>query len=285
MLLPRDLLEDLFDKIENRKNRKPSAPREPDERELTYVDGLAVSIRRVPYRRSISLTLRVNGEICASAPRSTPVPRIHDFVRAQREWIATHLRRYEELRRAHPEKRFVEGEKFPFLGREIALRFAPALGDKQKIFITENELIAQIPASRWPTFDRSVAHPEAAPAIVAHYKSAGRDVLEARARVLAERMNAKPSAITLRSQKTRWGSCTARGRVSLNWRLVFAPIEAIDYVIIHEFSHLVYYNHSHRFWSLVGVYAPEYERWREWLRAHQYDADFLAKKSELHGDD
>ena len=70
--------------------------------------------------------------------------------------------------------------------------------------------------------------------------------------------------------------------MSLNWRLIAAPVECLDYVVIHELSHLKYQNHSKSFWSLVERYSPHWKSHKKWLRDHQYDFDFLAKKSELH---
>ena len=74
--------------------------------------------------------------------------------------------------------------------------------------------------------------------------------------------------VAIRDQKSRWGSCSARHNLNFNWKLIMAPPEALDYVVIHELCHLIEFNHSRRFWSLVERQMPEYEVWKKWLKAH-----------------
>ena len=84
----------------------------------------------------------------------------------------------------------------------------------------------------------------------------------------AKEMGVTYGRITIREQKTRWGSCTGGGHISLNWKLITAPPEALDYVVIHELCHLLVLNHSPRFWQLVEAQMPEYTYWRTWLRRY-----------------
>ena len=72
--------------------------------------------------------------------------------------------------------------------------------------------------------------------------------------------------ITVRDQRTRWGSCSAKGNLNFNWRLILAPGEVLDYVVVHELAHRREMNHSKRFWSLVEMVLPDYERRRRWLK-------------------
>jgi predicted metal-dependent hydrolase len=80
--------------------------------------------------------------------------------------------------------------------------------------------------------------------------------------------------IQIRDQRTRWGSCSARGTLSFNWRLALAPFEVLDYVVVHELCHLREPNHSARFWRLVGSRRPGWRRQRDWLTA--YGPELLA---------
>ena len=98
----------------------------------------------------------------------------------------------------------------------------------------------------------------------------------------AQQMKLAPNKISFRSQKTRWGSCSSRGVITLNWRLIGAPDSVSDYVIIHELAHLKYQDHSKRFWNLVEEFCPDFKADKKWLRENQYSFDFLAKKSELY---
>ena len=75
----------------------------------------------------------------------------------------------------------------------------------------------------------------------------------------------RPGRITIREQKTRWGSCSRKANLNFNWKLIRAPQEALDYVVIHELCHLYEFNHSPRFWRLVASVQPDYAVWKTWL--------------------
>jgi predicted metal-dependent hydrolase len=82
----------------------------------------------------------------------------------------------------------------------------------------------------------------------------------------SRRMQVRPGALTIRDQRTRWGSCSNRGTLSFNWRLVMVPPTVMEYVVIHELAHLSVPNHSAQFWSLVAHYYPAFKEARSWLR-------------------
>jgi predicted metal-dependent hydrolase len=78
-----------------------------------------------------------------------------------------------------------------------------------------------------------------------------------------------PVPISIRDQKTRWGSCSTTRRLSFNWRLVMAPPESLHYVVVHEAAHLIHHDHSKRFWGLVEEMMPDFSVHQKWLKAHQ----------------
>lgn len=74
--------------------------------------------------------------------------------------------------------------------------------------------------------------------------------------------------VTIREQKTRWGSCSAGSNLNFNWKLVMAPPEALEYVVVHELCHLLVFNHSPQFWKEVGARLPDYAVWKKWLKVN-----------------
>ena len=84
----------------------------------------------------------------------------------------------------------------------------------------------------------------------------------------AERIGVAYRRIRIGGQRTLWGSCSPRGTLSFNWRLVLAPLEVLDYVVVHELCHLCVPNHSRRFWALVEGHRPHWRQQRDWLRDH-----------------
>ena len=90
----------------------------------------------------------------------------------------------------------------------------------------------------------------------------------------APELGVEPKLIQIRDQRSRWGSCSTRGTLSFNWRLVLAPFEVLDYVVVHELCHLREQNHSRRFWKLVETRRPDWRRQRDWL--HEHGPELLA---------
>lgn len=79
------------------------------------------------------------------------------------------------------------------------------------------------------------------------------------------------TSVTVRDQKSRWGSCSSRGTLSFNYRLMFAPPRVLDYVVVHELCHLTHMNHSKDFWNMVERIMPDYKLYKSWLREHGHE--------------
>lgn len=109
---------------------------------------------------------------------------------------------------------------------------------------------------------------DARPALERWYRRQARAELEPRVARAAAAVGRPVARLTVRDQRTRWGSCTAAGALSFNWRLLLAPEEVLDYVVWHECCHLVVLDHSPRFWALLGRHLPGYAEPQRWLRRH-----------------
>lgn len=105
-------------------------------------------------------------------------------------------------------------------------------------------------------------------ALEKRYRSAAREQFERRAAYYQRITGGTYTSVTVRDQKTRWGSCSSRGTLSFNYRLIFAPPVILDYVVVHELCHLTHMNHSKDFWDMVASVMPEYKVCRKWLRDH-----------------
>ncbi len=263
-------------------SRSPRPRPAANETEIFRFQGEIVEVRRRPHKRSIGVTLQVNGRIKVSAPNSANLAKIESFLEIHAEWIREHLGRYEELRTRYPRKRFCDGESFMFLGESLALRLRAIDSRRPVARRAGPDLVCELPRPILEASPPSTRNEGVSRAIAAFYEREGRRVLAERVGVFAARMSLFPKALSFRSQKTRWGSCSSDGRLSLNWRLIVAPVDVIDYVVVHELAHLRFYNHSRSFWDLVATQCPAYREKRDWLKAHQYEADFLARVSELH---
>ena len=94
------------------------------------------------------------------------------------------------------------------------------------------------------------------------------EIIEARCRYYAPVMGVSYGTVTIREQKTRWGSCSAKGNLNFNWKLVLMPPEILDYVVVHELAHRIQMNHSAAFWAEVGKILPDYKERRQWLKVN-----------------
>ena len=98
------------------------------------------------------------------------------------------------------------------------------------------------------------------------YLSESIKILKTRTNELAKKMKVQPYGITVKNYISKWGSCTAHNKISYNWRIIMAPDQIIDYLIIHELSHIFEPNHSKSFWQYVGNYCEDFQTKRKWLR-------------------
>lgn len=206
-----------------------------------------------------------------------PVVLIQKFIRENAAWIRRKQAEFHELRQKHPLKSFEEGEKFLFLGEIRELLLLPAKVTKLRVSLHQGHLVVWFSAAKGRPGAQDVRD-----ALLAFYENEGRKLLKDRVTYWSERMKLKPLSLSFRSQKSRWGSCSARGGISLNWKLIAAPLSVMDYVVVHELSHLVHGNHSQKFWDLVSTFVSELDSKKMWLRTHHYDLDFLSKTSDLH---
>ncbi len=108
-------------------------------------------------------------------------------------------------------------------------------------------------------------------AMITRYKKAARSQFENRVAYYHTITGGEYTSITIRDQKTRWGSCSSTGTLSFNYRLIFAPPRILDYVVVHELCHLTHMNHSKDFWNMVASVMPEYKVHRKWLREHGHE--------------
>ncbi|MBI5624326.1 MAG: M48 family metallopeptidase [Elusimicrobia bacterium] len=98
-----------------------------------------------------------------------------------------------------------------------------------------------------------------------------RETLARRLAFWCGKMDLRYHKLRIKDQSTRWASCSKKGNLNFNWRLLWAPPEVLDYVIVHELCHLVEMNHSKRYWAQVAVWCPDYKKHRKWLRVHGRD--------------
>jgi hypothetical protein len=197
----------------------------------------------------LRMQIKNRGELEVILPRGFQITDAERFLQKKSGWIKKHIKEKKESR-----------NKFYLLGYEIKVSQKYDLFVKRhKISFTNNHLDITSPAK---STENSVTMYEA------WLKKHAKKTLTERVRKIASELNFKVGKITIRGQKTRWGSCSTNGNLSFNYSLLRFRKEIIDYVIIHELCHLKEMNHSERFWKLVEGYYPDYKNLRKELKDH-----------------
>jgi predicted metal-dependent hydrolase len=218
------------------------------DRDALDVDGAAVPIRFVRHARARRYVLRISrqGEAVVTVPRRGSLREARRFAEAHRGWIARERAAHAEaIARARP---IDVGDVVMFRGvaRSVVREDPRTLSIGGVAVPIENGSVHET-VRRW-------------------LRSTARGSLVPRLRELAASHGLAVGDVSIRNQRTRWGSCSSDGRISLNWRLVQMPDDVRDYVLLHELMHLRVRNHSPRFWREVEKVCPDYERARRWLR-------------------
>ena len=113
---------------------------------------------------------------------------------------------------------------------------------------------------------RQEQFPEITPENEPEFRRLAKEKIRSRVAFFAERVGVDYGKITIKDTKSRWGSCSYQGNLNFCWRLILAPDEVLDYIVVHELCHRLEMNHSERFWAEVGQVLPEYEKSKEWLK-------------------
>jgi predicted metal-dependent hydrolase len=193
-------------------------------------------------RHTVTIVVDRSG-VQVRAPRWTPIGEIESFLREKERWVR---RRMEETRRAPAPFQWREGERLPVLGEPLRLAVSPVTAGVRR---WGQSLQVGLPA---------VSGPALRSAVLEWLRGEARRIFAERVASFAPRLRVPAPDIKLSNARTQWGSCNARGRVLLNWRLVHLPLTLVDYVVTHELAHLRELNHSRRFWALVGSLYPAY---------------------------
>ena len=231
-------------------------------REFTEVDGRNIDViyQRNERARRYRLYLDRHGRPRVTIPRRGSRREAERFLEKHTAWLAERLRRFATLPGRHA--RWSAGTEIFFRGQLTALEIAPE-GEHWVVRLGPEIF----PAPALPEGQAT----DVRRAVELHLQELARAELPPRVLELAALHASPVRRITIRSQATRWGSCSHRGTLSLNWRLVQTPVEVRDYIILHELMHLREMNHSRRFWACVASVCPGFKASELWLRKHDFE--------------
>ncbi|HEX7018053.1 MAG TPA: SprT family zinc-dependent metalloprotease [Patescibacteria group bacterium] len=204
--------------------------------------------------RRITIKVEPSGEVVVVTPKRYSASQMVAFVTQNQDWI---VRTREKLLHKKANEYGETATTLHIFGKKYTKNVVVGTQDQYGVWIKgERVSINALTEKQVPAL------------IERFFKNTAEEYIVPRTYQLAEKMDISFKNISLRQQKTRWGSCSSRGNLNFNWRLVHAPPAVIDYVIIHELAHRTHMNHSARFWALVAKFDPEYTQHRRWLSSH-----------------
>lgn len=212
-------------------------------------------------RKTISLTITKDAELVVRVPLRMPLKDINRIIEEKTDWIISKREQVLKRKREFDALKFIEGGKFFFQGKTYTL--VPK-NETSQIYFSNEKLY-------YPS-----CHDEKLPDILKKWcKAEAKKILPERLKQLSQMLNIPITGCSITSARTRWGSCSAKNRISLTWRLIMANPDAIDYVIIHELCHVIHKNHSKEFWKKVKQIMPNYLIHKKWLKDHGYILDLF----------
>ena len=201
-------------------------------------------------RKTLALIVETDGTLTVRAPQRMKEADIRHFIETKADWIKRKQAKAWEA--AVYLRKYVDGESFWYLGENILLCI---VAGKKPALVLDG--LFKLSAS---------AQPKAEAVFTAWYRKRARTVLTERVEFFSRGYGFKAGRIRISSARTRWGSCSSKGTLSFTWRLVMAPMNVVDYVVVHELCHLTAMNHSKAFWAEVEKILPDYKERRKWLK-------------------
>lgn len=204
-------------------------------------------------RRTLALVVTPEATLIIRAPMKTSLELIQRAIATKKDWILNKIQAAQQAQHLSPVRRFIDGQKFLYLGKELTLRMT----DRKDIQLTT---VIEFPAR----FTQ-----QARKKMISWYSAEAQKVISTRVEYYEQLTGWHARSVKISSAEKRWGSCAPNGDVRFSWKLMMVPLDIIDYVVVHELAHVIEHNHSQRFWKKVASVLPDYKTRRKWLRDHQ----------------
>ncbi|WP_428354657.1 M48 family metallopeptidase [Methyloprofundus sp.] len=204
------------------------------------------------------------------APLRMPEKQIQQFMRAKQAWIESAQNKVQhhvaKISSFAPEI-YQQGAMIPYQGEQYSLQIKASQERRIRIDFTQ-VFVAYVPEDLNKTLSVSELSEQIRRELISWMGQVAAKQAEKYTYKYAPLYKLIPRSITIKTQKSRWGSCGIHDDINLNWLLILAPASVFEYVVIHELCHIEQRNHSAAFWALVARHCPDYQRQRKWLKQH-----------------
>jgi len=227
------------------------------------INGLSIpcSVTVSLKAKHIKLIMDFNG-LRVVKPLKAKISEVDKVLKSKSNWIHKHYISFQSIRVQEDERNWESGEKILYLGDRYELRII--LHKKKLTFIDFDGYQFEISVNE--NLEGSERKAQIEKAIRKWYAQKAYETIKIRLDYFCMMSGLKYNAMRVKDQKSRWGSCSKKGNLNFNWKLIMSPQWIMDYVIIHEVCHLRHLNHSREFWDLVARYMPDYKKAKLWLK-------------------
>lgn len=206
-------------------------------------------------RKTVQIKLLAPDQLQIAAPTRTTLSQLETMVLTKAEWIVRQAEKLEALSATTINSAVVEGSQVLYLGTPYTIVIKRAT--QPEAYCYNNILSISCPWDGSRTAETILKD---------WYIASATAIFKEKTSFWAPRLGVTPQRITIKDQKTRWGSCSSTRTITYNWRVVMAPPAVQNYLVVHELSHMLVPNHSPRFWQLVETILPDYKIHRKWLK-------------------
>jgi predicted metal-dependent hydrolase len=209
-------------------------------------------------RRTLVIQMEPKEKIMVLSPIGLSEEYIIEKVLSKGKWILKKLAAFKEIGPLPSKKQFIEGELFLYLGKNYKLH---VLLDKNivrpKVELAQNCIFIFSPLKEQEILRT---------ALQKWFKKEANKIIPKKVEYFKKILKVEPALIKIKEQKRRWGSCSSKGNIYFNWRIIMAPEPVIEYIVAHEVAHLIHRNHSPLFYKLIESIMPDYKTMKKWLK-------------------
>ncbi len=216
------------------------------------VSGIDISVKKSK-RKTVSIFIERNGSVSARVPEKLNDNEIEEVLKGKEYQIHKNLAEWKQLNERYVLREFVNGQSFLYLGRNYLLKLVEKeLGEVQ--FVKGRFLLSN------KELDKAKEY------FVEFYRNKLKEKIKPLVRKYQSQLGAKPNEVKVMELKNRWGSCSAKGNINFHWKCAMAPMDVLQYIVVHELVHLIHLNHTPEFWNELDKILPSYNKQMNWLR-------------------
>lgn len=221
-------------------------------------------------RKTIGISVSLKYGVRVLAPKKISDKQIVQAVNEKAAWILKKLSYFEQIKSEIPELNFIDGEKITLLGKKYTLKVNVSSSiTASSVKLSDNSVIVNLPENTTGSLSDSVRKQ-----LIVWYKEYTKEVVSERVEYFSKIMDVIPSKLVIKDLKSIWGSCTSKNVININWKIIMAPLAVVDYLVVHELTHIKIKNHSKQFWNMAESIYPNCKACSKWLKQNGHKLTF-----------